>query len=188
MDLSSMTTATDTTQFIKSLRAVRRFAADPIPDEVLHDILEVARWTGSSKNTQPWRLIVVREKATLQVLAACGPYAGHIAGANAAIVLVMENGNQRFDEGRVANNIMLGAWAHGIGSCIGSIYPEANTARAKDLLGVPRQRWLHTAISLGYPADSDALRLSADRRGLSDVPIGRIPLAEFVSCERLTET
>jgi nitroreductase len=180
-----MAEPTELTAFLRGLRAVRRFSPKPIPDDVLLDILLTARWTGSSKNSQPWHLIVVRERATLEALAKCGPYAGHLAGAQTAVALVMEDANRRFDEGRLAQNIMLAAWAHQIGSCIGSMYPEANTRRAKDVLGVPASKWLHTAISLGYPADEHALRLSADRRGLTDVPLGRTELTSLVSWERL---
>ena len=170
--------------FLRSLRSVRRFSSEPIPQEVLNDVLDVARWTGSSKNTQPWQLIVVRERATLVALAECGRYAAHLEGATAALVLVMEDGNRRFDEGRLAQNIMLAAWAHGVGSCIASIFPEPNTRRAREILAVPASRWLHTAISLGYPADANALRLSSDRTGLTDVPIGRTSLEDLVSWER----
>ena len=169
---------------LRGLRAVRRFSPEPIPDAVLHDILDVARWTGSSKNTQPWHLIVVRDRDALKRLATCGPYAGHLAGAQVAVALVMEDNNRRFDEGRLAHNIMLAAWAHGIGSCIGSIYPDPNTRRAKELLGIPPKKYLHTTLSLGYPADKNALRLSASRGSLSEVPIGRIPLEDLVSWER----
>jgi nitroreductase len=176
------------TGFQRSLRAVRRFSSRAIDDAGLLDILEVARWTGSSKNTQPWHLIVVRDRGALAELATCGPFAGHLAGAQAAIAIVMEDGNRRFDEGRLAQNVMLAAWAHGVGSWIGSLYPEANTERARRLLAVPGRRWLHTAISLGYPADERALRLSAERGGaLSGVPIGRTELAELVSWERFAE-
>jgi nitroreductase len=177
----------ENTSFLRSLRSVRRFAARSIADEVLLDILDVARWTGSSKNTQPWHLVVVRDRDTLVELAKCGTYAGHLAGAQAAMVLVMQDGNRRFDEGRLAQNVMLAAWVHGVGSCIGSLYPEPNVQRARALLGVPAGRWLHTAISLGYPADERALRLSADRAGLTDVPIGRVELADLVSWERFGE-
>jgi nitroreductase len=79
---------------------------------------------------------------------------------------------------------MLAAWAFGIGSCIGSINPEANKVRARQLLGVPPERWIHTALSFGYPADPAALRLSADRTGLTDVPLGRVEGLAFVSWER----
>jgi nitroreductase len=172
------------TAFLRSVRSVRRFSPQAISDDVLQDVLDVARWTGSSKNTQPWHVIVVRERETLVGLARCGPFAGHLAGAQTAMALVMEDGNQRFDEGRLAQQVMAAAWAHGVGSCIGSLYPEANAARARELLGVPAGRWLHTAISLGYPADQQALRLSADRAGLTTVPIGREELSKLVSWER----
>jgi nitroreductase len=175
---------TELTGFLRSLRAVRRFSNAAIPDAVLHDILEVARWTGSAKNTQPWHLIVVRDRATLEALSKCGPFAGHLAGARLALALVLENANQRFDEGRLAQNLMLAAWAHQVGSCIGSMYPDANTKRAKELLSVPASKWLHTAISLGYPADKRALRLSADRGALTEMQIGRHDLATLVSWEK----
>ena len=110
---------------------------------------------------------------------------GHgVLDATAALALVMESGNQRFDEGRLAQNVMLAAWAHRVGSCIGSMYPEPNTKRAKELLSVPPSRWLHTVISLGYPADQRALRLSADRGTLTEMPVGRKDLATLVSWER----
>jgi nitroreductase len=183
-----MINATQTAPFLRSLRSVRRFSTRSVSGEVLLDILEVARWTGSSKNSQPWHLVAVRDVNALKGLAECGPFAGHLAGANAAIVLVMEDGNRRFDEGRLAQNVMLAAWAHGVGSCIASLYPEANNNRARELLGIPAQRWMHTAISLGYPADERALRLSADRAGLTTVPIGRQELADLVSWERFGES
>jgi nitroreductase len=179
-----MDNATQTTAFLRSLRSVRRFSDRSIGGDVLLDILGVARWTGSSKNTQPWHLICVREASTLAALATCGPFAGHLAGAKAAIVLLMDDANRRFDEGRLAQNVMLAAWAHGVGSCIASLYPEANNQRARGVLGVPPKRWMRTAISLGYPADERALRLSADRTGLAGVPIGRQDVADLVSWER----
>src|SRR5207245_1554866 len=107
-----MDRASELTTFLRSLRSVRRFSSRSIGGAVLLNILEVARWTGSSKNTQPWHLVVIREASTLATLATCGPFAGHLAGANAAIVLVMDDSNRRFDEGRLAQNVMLAAWAH----------------------------------------------------------------------------
>jgi nitroreductase len=182
-----MSNAIPVTAFLRSLRSVRRFSNRSISGEVLLEILDVARWTGSSKNGQPWHLVAVRNVDTLAALATCGPFAGHLAGANAAIVLVMQDGNRRFDEGRLAQNVMLAAWAHGVGSCIASLYPEANNQRARELLGMSSDRWMHTAISLGYPADERALRLSADRTGLTSIPIGRQYLSDLVSWERFGE-
>jgi nitroreductase len=170
---------------LRSLRSVRRFSSQPVPDTVVQDILEVARWTGSAKNTQPWELVVVSDRDLLTQLAALGHYAGHLAGAKLAIVLVMESPGQAFDAGRLAQNIMLGAWAHGVGSCIATLAPDDNERRAKELLGVPEGRSMHTAISLGYPADDEARLLrSAPPNTRTAVPTGRKPLAALVSWER----
>lgn len=152
---------------------------------MLGDILEVARWTGTSKNTQPWELIVVRERTTLRSLSQLGEFAGHLAGAALALALVMESARNAFDCGRLAERLMLAAWAHGVGSCIGSIWPEDNERKAKDMLGVPPDRWMRQTIALGYPADAGATRVSSTPRMASALPsIGRRPLSELVSWER----
>ena len=79
------------TRLLRSLRVVRRFTDRPIPDEVLTNILQVARWTGTSKNTQPWHIVVVRDRDTLRRLSQLGQFAGHVAGAKIAFALVMES-------------------------------------------------------------------------------------------------
>ena len=168
-------------KLIKSLRAVRQFSDREIPDDVLRDILDTGRWTGSSKNTQPWDLVVVTNRDTLAALAKCGQFAWHLARAKLAIGLVMrgEDAWSGMDEGRLMQNIMLAAWAHGVGSCIGSIYPE-HQQRARELLGIPENRYLRTMLSIGYPASPEALRLPPN----AGIPRGRRPLDDLVSRER----
>ena len=53
---------------MSTLRAVRRLRPDPIPTDVVRRVLEAATWAPSGGNRQPWRVIVVREKARLQRL------------------------------------------------------------------------------------------------------------------------
>jgi nitroreductase len=169
-------------ELIKSLRSVRQFSEREVPDEVLLDILDTGRWTGSAKNTQPWDLIVVKSRPTLTELAKCGRYAGHLATAPLAIALVMrgDDASSLMDEGRLMQNLMLAAWAHGVGSCIASIYPAENEQRARELLGIPQDRHLRTMLSIGYPAGPQALRLPEN----APIPRGRRPMAEVVSWER----
>ncbi len=174
----------ETTKFLRSLRAVRRFAPRAVPNDVLEDVLETARWTASAKNTQPWRLVVVRERATLESLAECGQFAYHLKEARLALVLVMHSRGAAFDAGRLAHNIMLAAWAHGVGSCIGWFMPEDNESRVRSLLGVPEGRSVQVGISLGYPADEDALWVSRTPGRTSGFPVGRMSMADLVSWER----
>ncbi len=116
--------------FLRSLRAIRRYAPTPVPDSVIQDILEVGRWTGSAKNTQPWELLIVEDREMLLQLSTLGQFADHLSGAAFAVALIMASPRNRFDAGRLAEHLMLGAWAHGVGSCIASIFPEDNERRA----------------------------------------------------------
>lgn len=163
--------------FLRSLRAVRNFRPDPVPQEVVDDILEVARWSGSASNRQPWELVVIRDADTLRALSEVEGYADHLAGAPLGIVLVMvgERPEQEtYDEGRLSERVMLAAWAHGVGSSIGWIV-DGGRESARELLGIPPGRVVRTAISLGYP-DEGARR---SRPGQA-----RKPLSEIVNEER----
>jgi nitroreductase len=169
--------AEDRIAFLRSLRAVRSFRPDPVPREVVGDILEVARWSGSASNRQPWELVVIQDRDTLAALARVEGYAHHLRGAPLGIVLVMAGERptqETYDEGRLAERVMLAAWAHGVGSSVGWITGGGRKA-AKEILGVPEGRMVRTAVSLGYP-DEEARRRRAGQ--------GRKPLPEIVHEER----
>ncbi len=48
-------------ELAKNTRSIRRFKPDPVPDEDIDKIIEVARWAPSGFNQQPWEFIVVRK-------------------------------------------------------------------------------------------------------------------------------
>jgi len=48
---------------MRTLRAVRRLRPDPIPDDVLQRVLEAATWAPTGGNVQPWRIVVVKDRA-----------------------------------------------------------------------------------------------------------------------------
>jgi len=177
--MTDIQTARDRTAFLRSLRAVRRFRPDPVPQDVVEDLLEVARWSGSASNRQPWELVLIRDRETLRALAEVKGYANHLAGAPLGILLVMAGERpeqETYDEGRLSERIMLAALAHGVGSSIGWIVGDGRAA-AKEILGIPPGHMVRTAISLGYPDEKVGHpRLRAGQ--------ARKPLAEIVYEER----
>jgi nitroreductase len=50
-------------QAMSTLRAVRRLKPDPIPDDVMRRVLEAAAWAPTGGNRQPWRIVLVRDRA-----------------------------------------------------------------------------------------------------------------------------
>ena len=58
----------DLREAMSTLRAVRRLKPDAIPEEVLGRVLEAASWAPTGGNTQPWRVVVVRDRAKMSEL------------------------------------------------------------------------------------------------------------------------
>ena len=171
----------DAYQAILSLRAVRHFTDQPLPDDVIEHILQAARWTGSAKNTQPWQFLVVRERRTLEQLATFGAYASHLAGAAAGVLVITPTGHAAFDAGRATQSMMLAAWADGVGSCIASLQ---NEDKVRSLLGIPPDFQAHTAISFGYPQPDAPQMIEGKPRKDVLASLGRRPLNELVHWEK----
>lgn len=165
---------------IAGLRVVRQFMDRPLEDAHLTAILQAGRRASSSKNRQRWDFIAVTERDRLSALASVGPFAGHLAGAAAAIALVTpdpraDGGSLSilWDLGLASQNMILAAWARGIGSCPATVYDQATARR---LLALPDGLTCEYVLSFGYP--SDPADLTRPLR-----PGGRRPLEDIVHRE-----
>jgi nitroreductase len=56
-------------QAMRTTPATREFTDDPLPDDVLYDILDHARFAPNGGNRQAWRVVVVRDAHTKQRIA-----------------------------------------------------------------------------------------------------------------------
>ena len=166
---------------IRTKRMVRTFRDEQLSAEHLGRILDAGRHAASSKNQQRWDFVAVEDRERLRALSAVGPYAGHVAGAAAAVALLTPDPRGPgaslslvWDLGLAAENMMLAAWELGIGSCPATVYDQAI---ARDVLGHPADRWCGYVLSFGFPADADDLS-RPPKAG------GRRPLAEILHRER----
>ena len=163
---------------IRTKRAIRQFQETPLPEDVVHAILNAGRRSQSSKNTQAWQFVAIRDRDVLKALSTCGEWAGHIAGAVMAVAILIPDPSAKFqnllDCGQAAAFMQLAAWELGVGSCPASIYePE----KAREILGFPAEWHLRLVLSFGYPLDETVLS-AAPQKG------GRRPLEEIVHWDR----
>jgi nitroreductase len=163
---------------IKMKRAVRKFQDKPLPDDVIHAILNAGRRSQSSKNEQGWQFIVMRDKAILKALSETGTYAGHLAGAAMGLAILTPNPDGKFqdlfDAGQTAAYMQLAAWELDVGSCLASIYePE----KAREILGFPSEWHLRICLSFGYPLEEEKLS-APPKKG------GRAKLEEIVHWDK----
>lgn len=172
--------SSDTYQAIVGLRVVRNYEDRPLSDGDLHHILEAARWTGSSKNRQGWRFIVV-DGAVKDDLCEAGSFTKPLRDAPLGIALVRTPDGNDFDIGRAAQNIMLAAAALGVASCPVTLHDQD---KAHAVLSIPSDHSLRWAVALGYPDEAAERRQREARSGW--LPAGRTSIADLVSYNRFS--
>lgn len=162
---------------LRKVRQNREYDAAPILDDVLHELLEVARWSGSSQNTQPWHFVVVTDKDALATIGRQRPNIAWVRDAPLAIALVLNGENppsEYYDEGRVTERLLIAAKFLGLGAGTAWIGDVPQQAEIKTLLGVPQERILRSVVVIGHPQEGATHKLGRKTSG-------RKPLDEIVS-------
>jgi nitroreductase len=155
----------NTLDAIRTKRSTRQFKDEPVPEDLILKILDAGRHSQSSKNSQPWTFILVQDQARLKALSECGTYAGHIAGANFAVVL-LDHSNWSFDIGQAAAYLQLAAWELGVSSCIAYFGLQE---KLKALLGIPEETSAEIGISFGYSAEEPRRTKKSGRKPLEEI-------------------
>jgi nitroreductase len=162
---------------LRRVRQIRQFTDEPPTDEQIAAITDVARWTGSSRNSQPWRFIVLRDREAILRLHDAGlPQTRALATARAAIAIVVPDDDgaisYAYDEGRAAERMLIAASFLGLGAGIAWITPRARGV-ASEVLGVPSDRLVRTLVVVGHP--------TAEARAPKSAPgTARLPREEVV--------
>ena len=149
---------------------------------MLNELLEIARWTGSSRNTQPWEFIVITDRDHLRQISQVRTPINWVADAPLAIAIVLDGENplsEAFDEGRVTERLLIGARTARSWRRHGLVWGRRSAGRRRSRSWVSRaERTARSVVVLGYPTTTK------DHRP-NPATAGRRPLAELVSHERL---
>ena len=170
---------------LRRTRQYREFEPTPIDRRTLDALADVARWTGSSQNTQPWRFIVIQDPSTIRAIHEAGlPQTRGLATAPAAIAIVLPSDPKRavgyaYDEGRVAERLLVAASILGIGAGVSWIQKE-HRPEVHRLLGITDDWMVRTIVQVGHPT-------AAARAPKSAPGSARLPREETVFEERWPE-
>ncbi|HEX7160375.1 MAG TPA: nitroreductase family protein [Trebonia sp.] len=147
----------ETWDAIRARRNVRTYRPDPVPAADLDRIAEAGWRAPSASNRQHWNFIIVTDRQQLQALSTVWQGAKHIAGAAAAIALILPHPadermkvTDRYDLGQATYAMMLAAADLGIGTGHSSV---GDQERAREILGVPDDHDVTYLIGVGYPDD-----------------------------------
>lgn len=145
---------------IKGRRSVRQFRSDPVDKETLLRLVEAAVWAPSGGNGQTWRFIVVTQAAAMRKIKMVSP--GLLGDPPAVIVIAQDTNLARHKGGKMgvesiikmdsamaAQNIMLGAYEMGLGTCVIASFHPGGVAK---VLGMPENILPILIVSVGHPA------------------------------------
>lgn len=166
---------------LRRTRQFREFTPQPPTEAEVAALTEVARWTGSSRNTQPWRFIVIRDRDVIGRIHDAGvPQTRALRTAPVAIAIVLSGDpgdvEHAFDEGRVSERLLIGAQSLGLGAGIAWAKAEVRPVIG-EILGLPADHFVRTLVVVGHPSEAAIQPKSAPGRA-------RRPASEMVFVER----
>ena len=156
----------DTYSEILRLRAIRSYEDRPVSPTHIDQLIEAARWTGSSKNSQNWSFIVVDDPQQQEALSGAGDFTDPVRAAPLTIALVQEPAGYEFDTGRLAQNIMLAADALGLATCPITLHRDEVAA---EVLGLPEGRRCRYAVAVGYPSETATPKNFGGRKSVDEL-------------------
>jgi nitroreductase len=155
---------------LKERRSIRKFRKDLIPEEILEEVLDTARYAPSWANTQVWEFIVIKEQSTKDALAGtlspANPSTSAVKEAPVVLVACGKKGVSGFYKGQ--QSTVIGDWLmFDVALCIATLNLAAHDKGlgmvhvgafdipgAASILGVPDDVQVVEILPLGYPDQS----------------------------------
>ena len=149
-------------------RSIRKYKKEPIPEEVIQNILEAGRLAPTAVNIQPWHFIVIKEQMAKE---ACsfGGYNRWTADADFIIVglykpseVIMEH-LTIMDVTIALQNMVIAGWLQGIGSCWIGAWDDR---KLRSVLALPDDSKIVGIIPFGYP---DGLPVQPSKKSMNQI-------------------
>jgi len=167
-----MTNFEELAELAATQRAVRSFSDQPLEDELVERVLNVATRAPNARNVQPWHFIVVRDPEVKRRIADIqSEMTGQQAGQSSpdrdnwadVPALIVVCSSLPFGQGPVADaatagsiypavqNLMLAAHAAGLGTVLTTRWRH-NEEKVAPLIGLPEDMAVHAILPIGWPA------------------------------------
>lgn len=149
---------------IHNRKSVRQYTSEPVSEEHIQTILKAAMAAPSAVNYQPWRFVVINDRAGLDAMAEVLPFAQMLKNAPVAIVVCgetrwfdgEENPFWQQDCSAATQNLLLAVEALGLGAVWTGVYPDLErSSKLSALLGLPSNVMPLCAVPIGHPAGDD---------------------------------
>lgn len=159
-------------ELVKRRYSVRAYKPDPVPDDLLEQVLEAARLAPTASNLQPFQLIVIQTQGREQELRRIYNREWFVQTPLVICAVATPSAAWKRSDGEnyglvdvaiVVDHLILAATSLGLGTCwIAAFDPDA----ARKVLGLPDEVKPVIFTPLGYPADEPGEK---ERKALSEL-------------------
>ncbi|SOB58510.1 putative NADH dehydrogenase/NAD(P)H nitroreductase [Pseudodesulfovibrio profundus] len=146
-------------QAIHTRRSIRKYTDEPVPDEMIKEILDAAMMAPSAGNAQPWQFVVVTERERLDAMADLHPYLKMVTKAQVGIIVCGDLSKEKFagywvqDCSAAMQNLLLAAHGKGLGAVWTGITPmEDRMSAFKTMFNMPEHIIPLGFVPMGWPA------------------------------------
>lgn len=170
-------------ELLKERQSVRAYTDKPVEDWKVDLLIEAVRLAPSASNSQPWRLIIVREPEKKNAVAsACystlvsfnsfapqAPLIAVLTIERARVVTQIGAALKKrdfplIDIGIAASHFCLQATELGLGTCMIGWFDEP---RVREVLAIPESTRIGLLITLGYGNDEPRRKVRKSREEMS---------------------
>jgi len=147
---------------IRTRRTIRKFKSEPVSDDLVEKVLEAGRWAPTGSNLQPWRFVVIKNQAILDMIRKVSP--GYLGATPMAIAVCSDKATAHAKGGKLgrdyltiadcsmaAENMLLAAHALGLGACPVKSF---SIAAVKEILELPEGIEPELILMIGYPDET----------------------------------
>ena len=157
---------------LRTRRSIRKFENRPVPEEMVREILEAAMMAPSAGNAQPWRFVVVDDRAVLDAMTGLHPHIKMVAEAPLGIIVCADLSMEKYpgywvqDCAAAMENLLLAVHGLGLGAVWTGIHPmEDRVAAFRKMFNMPENVIPLGFAPVGWPAQtpSSESRFKEDR-------------------------
>ena len=162
---------------VLSRRSIRKYTGEPVDDATVERLLHAAMAAPSAGNQQPWRFVVIRDRATRTAVTEVHPYSRMLPEAAVAILVCGDPTSCKWpqmweqDCAAATENLLIEAELLGLGAVWLGVHPIVERVDGiRALLGIPESVVPFAIVPLGHPAESkppsdryDAARIHRER-------------------------
>ncbi|MFI3297678.1 MAG: nitroreductase family protein [bacterium] len=152
---------------IMTRSSVRSYTSEPVSDEMIEKLLRAGMAAPTARNMQPWDLMVVNDRATLDKISTIIRGAHMAANAQVAILVMGTPAKASTpdywiqDCSAVTENILLAAHGMGLGAVWCGAFPEDGSGKVeamRELTGAPEGTYTLSVIVIGHPDSEPTIK------------------------------